>query len=80
MSNFGEHFFAQNLPNHAQNRGGIGDALSLSMNKTSSLYVVAITLMFAAVVAHLRAMFERHVPVGYQDETGFHLGNEPVDK
>jgi hypothetical protein len=59
---------------------GIRDAAYLSMNKTSSLYVVAVTLMFGAIVAHIRAMFERQVPVGYQDETGFHLGNEPVDK
>ena len=59
---------------------GIRDALFLSMNKTSSLYVVAITLMFSAIVAHLRALLERQIPVGYQDETGFHLGKQPDKK
>jgi hypothetical protein len=50
------------------------------MNKTSSLYVAAITLMFSAIIAHLRAMLDRQIPVGYQDETGFHLGTKPDKK
>ena len=50
------------------------------MNKTSSLYAVAITLLVAGIMARIRAAMEKQVPVGYQDETGFHLGNEPVKK
>ncbi len=49
----------------------------MSMNKTSSLYVVAVTLLFAGIMARIRTMIEKQAPVGYQDETGFHLGKEP---
>jgi hypothetical protein len=32
---------------------------------------------FAAVIAMMRAAYDKHVPIGYEDETGFHLGPEP---
>jgi hypothetical protein len=47
------------------------------MNKTSSLYAVAITLLMAGILARVRALVDRQIPVGYQDEAGFHLGKEP---
>lgn len=48
------------------------------MNKTSSLYVVAITFLVAGILARVRAAAEKQVPVGYQDESGFHWGAEPL--
>jgi hypothetical protein len=50
------------------------------MNKTSSLYAVAITFLVAAILARVRAAVEKQMPVGYQDENGFHWGNEPVKR
>ena len=47
-----------------------------SMTHKSSFYVVVVTMLFAAVAAKLKAAYDRHVPVGYEDEEGFHLGNE----
>ena len=50
------------------------------MTKKSSFYAVAITVAtgpFAMVMAKLRAVFDKHVPEGYQDENGFHFGSEP---
>lgn len=46
-------------------------------NKTSFL-VAALTLLGAALVARLQAAFEKRVPLGYEDEDGFHFGPEPV--
>jgi hypothetical protein len=31
-----------------------------------------------AIVARLRAAIELNVPLGYEDETGFHIGAKPV--
>jgi hypothetical protein len=39
-----------------------------------SFYAAAVTLLFAGILAKLRAMLDKHVPVGYQDENGFHTG------
>jgi hypothetical protein len=50
------------------------------MNKTSSLYVIAVTLLLSGITASIRAAMERQIPVGYQDEDGFHWGAEPVSK
>jgi hypothetical protein len=50
------------------------------MNKTTSLYVVAVTLLFAGIMARIRAALEKQIPVGYQDENGFHLGAEKITK
>jgi hypothetical protein len=80
MSIFGGHFSKKIEAGCALIATGIRDAHKLSMNKTSSLYVVAVTLLFAGIMARLRAMVEKQVPVGYQDENGFHLGPEPKKK
>jgi hypothetical protein len=40
--------------------------------KKPSLYLAAIKSFCAGLVARLRGLFERKVPVGYEDETGFH--------
>jgi hypothetical protein len=80
MSTFGGHFSKKIETGCALIVAGTRDALNLSMNKTSSLYVVAVTLLFAGIMARIRAMVEKQVPVGYQDENGFHLGPEPKQK
>jgi len=35
---------------------------------------------FAGIVEKFRTLVKVNVPVGYQDETGFHMGVEPVKK
>jgi hypothetical protein len=44
------------------------------MHKTTWLHAFALNLLFIGIVAKLRSIFESHVPVGYQDESGFHYG------
>lgn len=34
----------------------------------------------AAIAVKLQALFDAQVPVGYEDETGFHAGIDPVNK
>jgi hypothetical protein len=46
-------------------------------NKTSFL-VATLTLLGAALLAKLRAAVDKRVPLGYEDENGFHYGPEPV--
>jgi hypothetical protein len=53
---------------------GIMGASSQGMITKQSFYLAAVTLMFAGILAKMRAMMDKHVPVGYQDENGFHLG------
>jgi hypothetical protein len=43
----------------------------LSPNKPS-LYLAAIKSFFKGFAARILALFNRKVPVGYEDETGFH--------
>ena len=43
------------------------------MHKTL-LHAFALNLLFIGIIAKLRSMFESHVPLGYQDESGFHYG------
>jgi hypothetical protein len=37
-------------------------------------------LMFHGIVAKLRNAIRIDIPVGYQDETGFHMGVKPAGK
>jgi hypothetical protein len=50
------------------------------MTNKQSLYVVLVTALFAAIIAKVRAAVDRQVPLGYQDEHGFHFGAEPANK
>ena len=43
------------------------------MNK-SWLHIIAVNLLLIGMVAKLRAAMKTHIPLGYQDETGFHFG------
>jgi hypothetical protein len=38
------------------------------------LQIIALNLLLAGIVAKLRATLNNHIPLGYQDETGFHFG------
>jgi hypothetical protein len=44
-----------------------------SMTKTW-LHIIAVNLLLLGVLARLRAAVNNHIPLGYQDETGFHFG------
>ena len=39
-----------------------------------STWPTAILLLAASVIAKLRAIIQAEMPIGYQDETGFHTG------
>jgi hypothetical protein len=43
------------------------------MNRTW-LQIFAVSLLLAGILAKLRASLNNHIPLGYQDETGFHFG------
>jgi hypothetical protein len=45
------------------------------VNKTSLLITAVLNLFLIGVMAKLWESFNRHAPVGYQDESGFHLGS-----
>ncbi len=36
-------------------------------------------MLFAAIIAKVHAVYNKHVPEGYQDEEGFHFGDPPKD-
>jgi hypothetical protein len=44
------------------------------MHKTQ-FYILAMMVPFAAIVARVIAKLKVEVPVGYQDENGFHVGD-----
>jgi di/tricarboxylate transporter len=46
------------------------------MKVSQSLLLVLIAAGMSAVIAKLRAYAKRVIPVGYQDESGFHIGVE----
>ncbi len=61
----------------ASNGVGIGDAaITNSMTHKQSFFVVVFTMLMAVVVARLKAAYDKHIPEGFQDDTGFHLGHE----
>jgi hypothetical protein len=47
------------------------------MHKTWS-HTFALSLLLGSIVAKLRSAIANHVPVGYQDEAGFHFGVKPT--
>lgn len=44
------------------------------VNKTSFLITTAMNLLFVGLLAKLLDTLNKVAPVGYQDESGFHLG------
>lgn len=56
-----------------RDRFGIFHAQKKAMNKVW-LGIAAMSLILCGIVARLRAAVNIQVPLGYQDETGFHKG------
>jgi hypothetical protein len=50
------------------------------MTNKSSLMAVVVTVLFAGIIARIRAAMDKQIPVGYEDENGFHYGAEPAGK
>ena len=42
-----------------------------------ALMIMAMAIPFAAVAAKMRAAYDKHIPIGYEDEDGFHFGPKP---
>jgi hypothetical protein len=40
----------------------------------------AVSPMFRLIVARMRKAVRIEIPIGYQDETGFHYGVKPAEK
>lgn len=53
-------------------------AYMTSITKTlPEVQIGLITTVFAAIAAKVRSMIEAEMPMGYQDEDGFHTGTKP---
>jgi hypothetical protein len=50
------------------------------MTNKSSFYAVIVTMFFTGIIAKISSAMDKQVPLGYEDETGFHLGLEPAEK
>jgi hypothetical protein len=48
------------------------------MTNKSSFFAVIVTVFFAGIIAKMRAALDKQVPLGYEDENGFHLGVQPA--
>jgi len=58
-----------------ENLCGIATANLLNMcTKTSFLLTAAMNIFVVGLMAKLLDSLKKHAPVGYQDESGFHLG------
>jgi hypothetical protein len=44
------------------------------LHKTSFLITAALNIFFVGLMAKLVDSLNRHAPVGYQNESGFHFG------
>jgi len=44
------------------------------MKNKYSFYAAFVLGPFAAVIALIRVAYDKYVPIGYEDENGFHLG------
>jgi hypothetical protein len=53
---------------------GMADAMNDSMMHKVSILPAMMLLLVAAIAAKVRSMIDAQVPMGYQDETGFHAG------
>jgi len=45
-----------------------------TINKGSVPFLALVMMVLAAIAAKVRAAINAQVPVGYEDETGFHYG------
>ena len=54
---------------------GIADASTrIMLHKTSFLITAALNIFLVGLMAKLVDSLNRHAPVGYQNESGFHFG------
>jgi hypothetical protein len=54
---------------------GIADAsIRIMLHKTSFLITAALNIFLVGLMAKLVDSLNRHAPVGYQNESGFHFG------
>jgi hypothetical protein len=53
---------------------GMADAKNNNMMHKVSLLPTMMVILVAAVAAKVRAMIDAQMPMGYQDEGGFHAG------
>ena len=54
---------------------GTANAQLVNMcNKTGFLMTAALNIFFVSLIAKVLDSLNRHAPVGYQDEAGFHFG------
>jgi len=61
------------------NNLGTANAFRKRMMAKTSLFWAAFTLFCAALIVRLRELAQAQVPVGYQDEKGFHYGKPSSD-
>jgi hypothetical protein len=48
------------------------------MTNRFSFFATVVQAPFAAMIARMRAAYDKHVPIGYEDENGFHPGSKPL--
>jgi hypothetical protein len=65
------------LPGRTECRAEASRMDLTSMTYKSSFLLTAMTLVLAAVASIAHAVFNKWVPAGYEDEGGFHSGEEP---
>jgi hypothetical protein len=44
----------------------------------SWVHISVVNLLLVAVMTKLRAVIDHYVPMGYQDDAGFHFGVKPA--
>ena len=54
----------------------MGHSICFKNSMMSKLFmpVLTLNLLIFGLAAKLRELFDSHVPLGYQDQTGFHFG------
>jgi hypothetical protein len=48
------------------------------MTNRYSFYAAVVLRPFSAVMAMIRAAYDKYVPIGYEDENGSHLASKPL--
>jgi len=57
------------------------DTTMIRISKPAPIPVMSIaSLIFAAVAAKVRATIEAQAPIGYEDESGFHYGEQEMNR
>jgi hypothetical protein len=59
---------------------GIKRAMKISMNKGTISFVALIVAVALRLIHKLQESASHAIPVGYEDEAGFHFGDPTVEK